>query len=158
MTNKQQYPKLKPPVWFIIFVSVSTLFSQTNIWPLLATPISNNHGISAYGGLAFLIGLAIMIYMDQFYKNQGERLDPAVESQQLLQHGPFLLSRNPTYVGMILAFLGLSLMLNSIVAMTMLLVFCLLLHFSVVIKEERYLQQQFGDDYQRYQQQVRRWL
>ena len=34
----------------------------------------------------------------------------------------------------------------------------IVLHYGVIIREERYLERKFGDDYRRYRSTVRRWL
>ena len=67
----------------------------------------------------------------------------------LVTDGPFRTTRNPIYIGLALSFLGLSSLLDAPTAMLMLVPCLMVLHAGVVLREERYLEQKFGDDYWR---------
>ena len=75
----------------------------------------------------------------------------------LITEGPFRYSRNPIYAGHSLAHAGASFLVGSV--WTLLLLLPVVLYLNGVIKrEEARLEALFGDDYDRYRQEVRRWV
>jgi protein-S-isoprenylcysteine O-methyltransferase Ste14 len=64
------------------------------------------------------------------------------------------------YVGLILLLAGIAAVLASDWLVILLVPTVLVLHFGVVLREERYLEAKFGEDYRRYKASVPRygWL
>ena len=76
----------------------------------------------------------------------------------LVTSGFFKISRNPTYIGMFLTLLGLSIALGSIVTFVFpILFFILTNHFTIPV-EEKNLEKKFGKKYLDYKKKVRRWI
>ena len=71
--------------------------------------------------------------------------------------GIYRLSRNPMYVAYFLMFLGCALLTQSILLLVLVLVFQISAHW-IILSEERWCIQQFGDVYLQYMKQVRRYL
>ncbi len=65
--------------------------------------------------------------------------------------------RNPMYVGLCLIVAGIGIALGSEWTLLMLVPMALILHHGVVLREERYLEAKFGDDYRRYKAAVPRY-
>jgi protein-S-isoprenylcysteine O-methyltransferase Ste14 len=76
----------------------------------------------------------------------------------LITSGPFSLSRNPMYVGWTIMYLGIGLTANSVWILVLLPLVAALTHFVDVLKEERFLEKEFGDEYAQYKERVRRYL
>ncbi len=76
----------------------------------------------------------------------------------LLKSGPYALSRNPMYVGWTLIYLGISYAANSVWIIALLPVVIIYIHFVDIRKEERLLDEQFGDEYSQYRKRVRRYF
>lgn len=83
--------------------------------------------------------------------------DPARAPSALVDGGPYRFTRNPTYLGLVVVFLGAAVAFNSV----------WLLGFTVaefiladrqVRREESYLVLWFGEAYVDYRSRVRRWL
>lgn len=83
---------------------------------------------------------------------------PGGATRTVLDHGPFRLSRNPLYVGLILLNVALALLWPSAWALLLIPVGIALLSWGAVAPEERYLSAKFGAAYDDYRRQVRRWL
>jgi protein-S-isoprenylcysteine O-methyltransferase Ste14 len=77
---------------------------------------------------------------------------------RLLKSGPYTFSRNPMYVGWTLIYMGIAFAANSIWIISLLPIVLIYIHFVDVRKEERFLEEQFGDEYRQYQKQVRRYI
>lgn len=72
--------------------------------------------------------------------------------------GAFRHTRNPLYLGMLLMYTGLALLLDHFGPLLALPAVSAVLHRGVVEREEQYLALKFGDDYRAYQSAVPRWL
>jgi protein-S-isoprenylcysteine O-methyltransferase Ste14 len=77
--------------------------------------------------------------------------------RRLVVSGPYRYMRNPMYFGAGLAISGAALFYQSIQLLAYASAFLLFFHFFVVFFEEPALQRTFGDDYESYSRQVRRW-
>ena len=76
----------------------------------------------------------------------------------ILQSGPFRLSRNPLYVGLIVLDVALALLAPSFWALVFVPVGVVALSWGAIRPEERYLSDRFGPEYEAYRARVRRWL
>jgi len=76
----------------------------------------------------------------------------------LLKGGPYALSRNPMYVGWTLIYIGISFAANSVWTIAMLPIVIIYIHFVDIRREERILEDEFGDEYRRYKRRVRRYI
>jgi len=72
--------------------------------------------------------------------------------------GPFRFSRNPIYLSMILLQIGIGVWTNSSWFFVLAAMSIGLLTWGVIRREERYLEQKFGDQYLSYKSRVRRWI
>ena len=71
--------------------------------------------------------------------------------------GIYRLSRNPMYFGMFLIFLGTSIACASMIFLLLTIIFMILSHI-VVVYEERFCTQKYGDSYQEYLNSTPRWI
>jgi len=83
---------------------------------------------------------------------------PGGATRTILDRGPFRLSRNPLYVGLIILDVALALLWPSAWALICVPVGIALLFWGAIVPEERYLSAKFGTEYDAYRRRVRRWL
>ena len=83
---------------------------------------------------------------------------PGGSTRVVLDRGPFRLSRNPLYVGLIVLDVALALLWPSAWALIGVPIGIALVYWGAVAPEERYLSIKFGADYDDYRRRVRRWL
>ena len=76
---------------------------------------------------------------------------------ELITGGMFAISRNPIYVCFLLFFTGMFVVHRNIVMVVAVLVFSLAIHRQV-LREEKFLKQQYGEQYKEYCKKVRRYL
>src|SRR4029434_8133859 len=76
----------------------------------------------------------------------------------IVASGPFRFSRNPLYLALTLLYLGLTLAFNTWWGIVVLVPVLIIMHRGVVQREERYLEQKFGETYRQYRSKVRRYL
>jgi protein-S-isoprenylcysteine O-methyltransferase Ste14 len=83
---------------------------------------------------------------------------PGGATRVVLDRGPFRLSRNPLYVGLIVLDVALALLWPSVWALILVPVGMALLSWGAIAPEERYLSTKFGAEYDDYRRRVRRWI
>jgi protein-S-isoprenylcysteine O-methyltransferase Ste14 len=105
--------------------------------------------LAAGGALAFPAIFA--------FRSARTHVEPWKPSSALVTTGVFRWLRNPMYVGLALLVAGVGIGLASDWTLVMLLPSAMVLHFGVVLREERYLEGKFGDAYRDYKTQVPRY-
>jgi protein-S-isoprenylcysteine O-methyltransferase Ste14 len=80
------------------------------------------------------------------------------EPARLVQEGLYRISRNPMYVGVVLAVLGQAVLFASPRVAAYGVALGLFFHLVVVFLEEPHLRRERGSSYEDYCRQVRRWL
>jgi protein-S-isoprenylcysteine O-methyltransferase Ste14 len=83
---------------------------------------------------------------------------PGQATNALIEEGPYRVSRNPLYVGLLALYLGVALLAPTLWGLALFPAAVLLLLWSAIRPEERYLHQRFGAAYDDYARRVRRWL
>ncbi len=85
-------------------------------------------------------------------------VDPYKPSTAIVVDGPYRFTRNPLYVSLTIAYVGIAMLINTLWVLLLLPVVLFIMRRGVVDREERYLEQKFGEEYLRYKANVRRWI
>ncbi|MEP9364934.1 methyltransferase [Nocardioides sp. CN2-186] len=83
---------------------------------------------------------------------------PGQATQSMIAEGPYRLSRNPLYVGLLGLYLALALLAPTFWGLALFPVAVLLVLWGAILPEERFLHERFGAPYDDYRRRVRRWL
>jgi protein-S-isoprenylcysteine O-methyltransferase Ste14 len=110
------------------------------------------------GAVIALSGLVTTSAGRRALMKHGTNVNPSQPTTQLVTDGVFGLTRNPLYVGVSMALCGLALVFDLDWILLLILPSCLVLHFAVVRREERYLEAKFGDLYRNYKARVPRYF
>jgi protein-S-isoprenylcysteine O-methyltransferase Ste14 len=110
------------------------------------------------GGGLILIGVAIVTAGARNFSRAATPVPSNQPVRVLVTTGIHGLSRNPIYVGMFLLYTGIGIAARSPWVLVLALPLVVILRYGVVAREERYLEQRFGDGYRDYKARVRRWL
>jgi protein-S-isoprenylcysteine O-methyltransferase Ste14 len=111
----------------------------------------------ATGALVALAGGGLALTAERRFKDVGTNVPPWRPTLALATAGVYGRLRNPMYVGLLLLTGGIGIALASDWTLVLLIPTALVLHYGVVLREERYLEQKFGEDYRRYKEKVPRW-
>jgi protein-S-isoprenylcysteine O-methyltransferase Ste14 len=110
-------------------------------------------------GLAlFLAGAASAGWAWALHRAAGNALAPGATPRVLMDEGPWRISRNPMYLGLLAMLAGLALAWSSVVLGLATVGLALLLHGRQIPREEAHLARQFGGWWHDYAAEVRRWL
>ncbi len=108
--------------------------------------------------LFFGIGFYLAASARKRMVKAGTNVNPMEPTLALVQDGPYRFTRNPMYVGLTLGQLSLATAFNSLWMLLMMLPVLVVMHYGVILREERYLESLFGAQYLEYKSRVRRWL
>jgi protein-S-isoprenylcysteine O-methyltransferase Ste14 len=103
-------------------------------------------------------GLAAAILAERRFHAAGTPVPPTRPTQVLVFDGIYRYTRNPMYLGMTLALLGLGLATNQLWFLIAAPVAVYAVTRLAIEREEAYLTRKFGDPYVAYMKKVRRWL
>ena len=110
------------------------------------------------GGVATAAGATLAIWCIVTFVVVGRGTPaPFDPPRRLVVQGPYRHVRNPMYLGAAVAVAGAALFYQTGVLLAYVAVFLLVMHAFVVWYEEPTLRRTFGEDYEAYCRQVRRW-
>jgi protein-S-isoprenylcysteine O-methyltransferase Ste14 len=117
------------------------------------------------GGWRIAAGSALVVFFAGWngwslwlFAQHETGLLPGQATRAIIQDGPYRLSRNPLYVGLLALYLGLALLIPSFWALVLFPMSVVLVRWGAIRPEERYLDARFGATYEAYRRRVRRWL
>ena len=142
-----------PPLIYLGGVALG--FALEAALPSASLPAGVRWGV---GGALVVAGVAFARAFFRALVGAGTTVSPYSGSTALVTTGPCRLSRNPGYLGMALAYAGISLMTSAVWSLVSLVPTLALIEFGVIRREERYLERTFGAEYRDYKARTRRWL
>jgi len=112
-----------------------------------------------YLGILFIIlGVVFNLWADTLFKKNKTRVKPHESPTSLQTSGPFRISRNPMYLGMLIILIGVSILLGSLSTFLFPILFIVLMESIFISFEEKNLEKAFGEKYLEYKKSVRRWF
>lgn len=146
--------KIPPPIWTLIYVAVAALVSIAYPWRALVDLRSLPTGIALFvGGMAFSFWAALL------FRQEGTEINPVSDTNKsLVIKGPFLVTRNPMYLGLVVASLGIALTVGSLPMFVVPLLVFATANWGHIPFEEAKMRRQFGAAFDTYTAKVRRWL
>lgn len=105
-----------------------------------------------------VVGIWLSIVGRATFERAGTNVDPTQPATKLVRNGPYRVTRNPMYVGM--AFACVALAVASVNGWLLILLppTWAVMHWGVILREERYLTRKFGAEYEEYRRRVRRYF
>lgn len=147
------FRKILPPVYFLFALILMFLLSYfMPISLLIYIPLRVFGVILAIGGIV-LCSLAAMEF-----KKADNPIKPFEQSIKLVQTGPFRYSRNPMYLGLNIALVGVWIALGTFSPFLVIPFFFFIIQEAFIREEERILLETFPDEYRDYCDTVSRWL
>jgi protein-S-isoprenylcysteine O-methyltransferase Ste14 len=146
--------KILPPVLFLIFASAMAVIC----WAL-GSPHNLSIPLNLAGILLIISGLGISAYHSRLFRLLGTNIMTFDEPTRLVRTGLFRYSRNPMYLGFVIALLGLAILYQAAISSFVLVVLFWFLTDRWYIRfEEAAMLEKFGDEYREYCQATPRWI
>ncbi|HKJ09819.1 MAG TPA: isoprenylcysteine carboxylmethyltransferase family protein [Gammaproteobacteria bacterium] len=143
-----------PPALYLGTLAAGLVLGVIQPLPVFSAPVL----LRGLGILILAVGAIVIRWA--FVTTQRTRANVARGDRPaaLVVRGPFRFSRNPVYVGMTALYLGGAFLANSVWMLFLLVPLLVIMHWGVIVREERFLERQFGDAYLLYKSVTPRWL
>ena len=147
-----------PPTWFALAYLIAWLLDRyvMHLWPTM--PHETARSIGIIGWVLIVTGMSLAMWGRTTFTRLKTPVYPNRDARLLVVEGPYRFSRNPMYTGIIIACIGGCAVLASLWPLITVSVATVILYHGVIRREERYLTDEFGDDYREYQRHVGRWF
>ena len=155
MSNEQDKAGVVAPPPFLY---LGALLAALALHWTLPLQIADTAPIRWLGAAVAMLSIAFGVWARRTMVAAGTNVDPRRPSTAIVTSGPFRLTRNPLYVALALLFIGLTLVGNTWWGIIALVPLLFVMHQGVVLREERYLEAKFGDEYRAYKAHVARYL
>jgi protein-S-isoprenylcysteine O-methyltransferase Ste14 len=143
-----------PPVLFGVVFLIAFLLQR--VLPL-AIPLTPRALL--WFTMIFLDGSGLLaLWATGFMVHARTHINPLRPAKALVRGGPYRFSRNPLSVSLVMLYIGMAFQIKSIWPLLLLPPLLVVNHFGIILREERYLEAKFGDEYRNYRAAVRRWF
>ena len=145
-----------PPLQVIVSVVGSFLLA----FVVPQANLMHGMGYQIVGGLCAVLGSVLTgSQFRRFLVTDKTEVNPRAETHRVLMtNGLYRFSRNPLYLGMVIAIIGFVLLSRNVVAVIFPLLFVANLQGNIIPFEERSLTDTFGEQYLAYKAAVPRWI
>lgn len=110
------------------------------------------------GIVGIVLGFGVIFWARTLFRRAQTPLRPGERATALVTSGPYRLSRNPMYAGVVVMLLGIALCVGSLPMLIPPIGFFALMSLVFIPSEEQRLRETFGDSYITYTMKVRRWI
>ena len=145
--------KIPPPILalvMIVLIYVSSFFIES-------TKFNYQGSLSV---LVLILGLACAIPSFKLFARYKTTISPLKPSDAtaLVTEGMYRYSRNPMYLGLLLLTIASTIWFGTWFGIIINILFIFLINFLQIIPEEEALLEIFGEEYEEYKKNVRRWI
>ncbi len=142
-----------PPLIYLGFIVIGLALEY--LWP---APLLGHH--AQYGVGTAVIAVSLLIAVPAFlqFRKAKTNVDPYKPVTAIISKGPFRWTRNPLYLALAILQLGIAAAVDGIWIALMIVPAAIVIQYGVIVREERYLERKFGDEYLSYKAAVRRWV
>ena len=145
--------KIPPPILalvMIVLIYLSSFFIES-------TTFNYQGSLSV---LVLILGLACAIPSFKLFARYKTTISPLKPSEAtaLVTEGMYRYSRNPMYLGLLLLTIASTIWFGTWFGIIINILFIFLINFLQIIPEEEALLEIFGEEYEEYKKNVRRWI
>lgn len=108
--------------------------------------------------LLILLAWTILLLAKREFQKYAQPSKPNKSTTAIVETGIFARYRNPMYVGVVVLILATGILINSWWVIASAFAAALLMHYLLIVPEERYLTKLFGAEYLAYKAKTRRWV
>lgn len=146
-----------PPA--IPLVAILLGFGLQRLWPIhpelqVSEVVRHWTGGLIFVGAVLLLGAWSVALM----RRSGQSVNPTKPTTQIIERGPYRFTRNPMYLQMVVACIGVAVAFANVWILLLAIVCAWALQKFAIVPEEEYLERKFGEPYRAYKRRVRRWL
>jgi protein-S-isoprenylcysteine O-methyltransferase Ste14 len=125
---------------------------------LLASSIHPSPPELIGGAVVVSVGAALNIWSDRLFRRNRVGVCPFTHVPLIVDRGPYRMTRNPMYVGLVAVNVGVALMTGVLANIWSSVAYFIWLHYAFVLPEEAFLQREIGPAFDSYARRVPRWF
>jgi protein-S-isoprenylcysteine O-methyltransferase Ste14 len=110
------------------------------------------------GTVLIAAGVILNVWSERLFRRADVGVCPFSPAPILVTRGPFALSRNPMYLGLVAISAGLAVATGVLANVWITTTLAVWLHHAYVLPEEDFLRDNFGAEYAKYATRVPRWI
>jgi protein-S-isoprenylcysteine O-methyltransferase Ste14 len=146
--------KLPPPVWVLIFILVAGAISALMPWRAMM-----NLRLVPLGAILVVLGLVMPVWAFTLFQREGTEVNPVSQANKaLVTSGPFALTRNPMYLGLVIVSLGIAFWVGALPMFAVPILTFAVANWVHIPFEEAKMRRQFGGAFDAYTAKVPRWV
>ena len=143
----------QPPVIYLGSILLGWLINK--VFPMT---ISSGTWFKWVGVIFILIAIIIIALSRREFIKVNTSIRPDKSTTAIITTGPYKVSRNPLYTSLTLFHIALGIVFNNLWILFMVIPAIIMIVLGVITKEEKYLENKFGQQYLDYKSSVRRWF
>jgi protein-S-isoprenylcysteine O-methyltransferase Ste14 len=145
---------IPPPVWTIVWMLIAAGTTYVLGWPhvpgLRQVPLAV---------VLIVLGITSAASAVLLFRREDTELNPtSTSNSKLVTSGPFRITRNPMYLGLVLVTLGIAFWAGAWPMFLAPIAIFATLNWVHIPFEEAKMRRQFGEAFESYSHKVRRWL
>lgn len=146
--------KLEPPKWGLIYLILAFIVSYFSpAGTIIYVPFNLLAAALIVGGVG-LTGAAASL----FAKEQTEIMPTSAANRKFITYGPYRITRNPMYLGMVLILTGIAFLVGALAMFIAPIALFVTINNVFIPFEEAKMERQYGAQFREYKERVRRWL
>ncbi len=145
--------KLLPPTLF--FMCIAAMVVLRWLFPI---KVILSFPTTLIGIAPLIAGLGISIIGSRKFTKVGTNIKTFDDPDVLVKDGLFSFTRNPMYLGFVIALLGISILLGNASSLGIVILFFVITDRWYIEFEEQAMTKKFGEEYAVYKSQTRRWI
>jgi len=145
---------IPPPVWTLAYVLIAAALSYWAGWPRIP-----GLPLVALAVLLVVAGISLSAAGAVLFRREGTEINPAsATNRKLVTSGPYRLTRNPMYLGLVLITLGIAFWVGAWPMFLAPIATFATANWVHIPLEEAKMHRQFGAEFDTYVTRVRRWV
>lgn len=145
---------IPPPIIYLLIFLSSFLLQRA-----LPIKLSVSYYLTLSVGIIFIISsIAVLIAAIGLFIKSKNTLITIKPANSLQTTGIYSFTRNPMYLGLMLLYTGIAMIIVNWWALILLPELVLIVTYFIIKPEERYLERSFGLLYLQYKREVRQWI
>ena len=143
---------ITPPQLYKIFIGIMLLlivvFKERSI----------HFPYNLIGVILFIAGVLIALTAKRLFKKTDTPISPEAKPKKLHTKGIFNFTRNPMYLGIVIGLIGIAIASGLLFNLFFPFIYFIIMNIYFVRKEEANLENEFGNKYNEYKKETRRWV
>jgi len=147
-----KYFGISPPQLYRIFIGIMLLLM------VIFKERSLHFPYNLIGVILFIVGVLVALAAKRLFKKSDTPLNPEAKPKKLHTTGIFYFTRNPMYLGIVIGLIGIAITSGFLFNLFFPLIYFIIMNIYFIRKEETNLENEFGNKYNEYKKETRRWI